>query len=56
MVALMRSIRVNEDTVDEGADDKMWHPHWLGHVGDDVNAEFIEEIINRVHNTRSLQS
>ncbi|KAG1752357.1 uncharacterized protein EDB91DRAFT_1243136 [Suillus paluster] len=37
-------------TADEGADDKIWHPNWLGQVDDDVNVKFIEEIVNRVYN------
>ncbi|KAG1893908.1 uncharacterized protein F5891DRAFT_1195833 [Suillus fuscotomentosus] len=35
---------------DEEGGGKTWHPNWLGHVDEAVNAMFIKEIIDHVYN------
>ncbi|KAG1774331.1 hypothetical protein EV702DRAFT_1200579 [Suillus placidus] len=34
---------------------KTWHPNWLGHVDEVVNAMFIKEIIDRVYNNEKCR-
>ncbi|KAG1856440.1 hypothetical protein F4604DRAFT_1931869 [Suillus subluteus] len=34
---------------------KTWHPNWLGHVDEVVNAMFIKEIIERVYNNEKCR-
>ena len=33
---------------------KVWRPHWLGTVDDDINAKFIQEVADRVHNNEEV--
>lgn len=42
------------DKQGEGGDGKTWHPNWLGHVDEVVNAMFIKEIIDRVYNNEKV--
>ncbi|KAG1727972.1 uncharacterized protein EDB91DRAFT_1086271 [Suillus paluster] len=39
-----------------GEDDeaKTWHPNWIGHVDDEVNAKFIKEVIDWVYNNEKI--
>ncbi|KAG2141836.1 hypothetical protein DEU56DRAFT_911188 [Suillus clintonianus] len=40
-----------------GEDDeaKTWHPNWIGHVDDEVNAKFIKEVIERVYDNERIR-
>ncbi|KAG2740144.1 hypothetical protein P692DRAFT_20822782 [Suillus brevipes Sb2] len=39
-----------------GEDDeaKTWHPNWIGHVDDEVNAKFIKKVIERVYDNERI--
>lgn len=46
------------EAYDTGEDDqtlKTWHPNWIGHVDDEVNAKFIKEVIDRVYDNEKVR-